>query len=132
MILGIGHDMTSINRIETMLQRETGERFSARILTESERAAASELQGGRLAEYVAGRFASKEAVSKAFGCGIGATLGFHDIVIGRSPLGKPECQLSGEAWDKLGLKAEQTVIHVTITHDSSLASAFVVVERKQV
>ncbi|MCQ6559548.1 holo-ACP synthase [Paenibacillus mendelii] len=131
MILGIGHDITSLRRIETLLQGETGERFSARILTESERAAASELRGGRLAEYVAGRFASKEAVSKALGCGIGATLGFHDIVIGRSPLGKPQCKLSGEAWDRLGLIAEQTVVHVTITHDSSLASAFVVVERVQ-
>lgn len=131
MILGIGHDMASISRIETLLQRITGERFTARILTESERASASELRGGRLAEYVAGRFAAKEAVSKAFGCGIGATLSFHDMIISRSPLGKPVCQLSEEAWNKLGLEAEQTVVHVTITHDSSLASAFVVVERLQ-
>ncbi|UVI28840.1 holo-ACP synthase [Paenibacillus spongiae] len=129
MILGIGHDITSIERIDSLLQGKAGERFKARILTDTERAAASELSGGRLAEYVAGRFASKEAVSKAFGCGIGGTLSFHDLAIVRSSLGKPECQLSAAAWEKLGLAEEQTAVHVTITHDGPLASAFVVVER---
>lgn len=129
MIIGIGHDITSLPRMEKLLDGKTGERFMERILTGSELAIARETKGKRLAEFTAGRFAVKEAVSKAFGCGIGAAVSFHDIEVGRDELGKPVCKLSQGAWERLGLKDEAVVIHVTITHDESIASAFVVVER---
>lgn len=87
------------------------------------------MSGLRLIEFTAGRFAAKEAVSKAFGCGIGRTLSFHDIEIGRDDCGKPLCRLVDKAWERLRMSPASTVIHVTITHDHSLASAFVIVER---
>ncbi|QYR22704.1 holo-ACP synthase [Paenibacillus sp. sptzw28] len=129
MIIGIGHDITSLARVGTLLEGRTGSRFMERILAEGELAIASDISGIRLVEFVAGRFAAKEAVSKAFGCGIGDKLSFHDINVCRGALGKPECRLSGGAWERLGLDAEYTAIHVTITHDQSLASAFVIVEK---
>ncbi|MFD0716571.1 holo-ACP synthase [Paenibacillus sp. GCM10027626] len=129
MIIGIGHDIASIARIEQMLLAATGEKLLARILTEPERARAGELRGGRLAEFVAGRFAAKEAISKAFGCGIGRMIGFDDMTIGHDAAGKPECQLSDPAYARLGIDAARIKIHLTITHEEKLASAFAVIEQ---
>jgi len=130
-IVGIGHDLTSLERMKGLLEGKAGIRFQERVLTPYELKSAAETGGRRLAEFVAGRFAAKEAVSKAFGCGIGRLLAFQDIEIGRDERGKPLCQLSDQAWERLGYSASENVIHVTITHDHSLASAFVVVERVQ-
>ena len=57
------------------------------------------------------------------------TLCFHDIEIDRAAGGKPVCRLSDEAWARLGLRGADTAIHVSITHDHALASAYVIVER---
>jgi len=130
MIVGIGHDISSIPRIEKLLEGTAGERFMLRVLTENERLEIAACSKSRQAEYTAGRFAAKEAVSKAFGCGIGAVLGFEDIEILRGSQGKPVCRLEAAAWERLGIKEIQAVIHLTITHDHGLASAFVVVEER--
>ncbi|REK74674.1 holo-ACP synthase [Paenibacillus paeoniae] len=129
MILGIGHDLTDVTRVSEMLESKLGERFMQRILTPGERDACAAYTGTRLHQYVAGRFAAKEAVSKSFGCGIGAQLGFGDIDIGRDASGKPICKLSSDSWSRLGLHESGTVVHITITHERTVASAFAVVER---
>ncbi|RJE88850.1 holo-[acyl-carrier-protein] synthase [Paenibacillus sp. 1011MAR3C5] len=129
MIIGIGHDLTDVARVSEMLESKLRDRFMQRILTPGERKACSAYGGPRLHQYVAGRFAAKEAIAKSFGCGIGALLGFGDMDIGRDAAGKPVCKLSAEAWDRLGLSEADTVIHITITHERALASAFAVVER---
>ncbi|USB33821.1 holo-ACP synthase [Paenibacillus sp. YPG26] len=128
MIHGIGHDVVEIDRIKALTDSLHGERFLSRILTAEER----ELAVGRrrAAEYTAGRFAAKEAVSKAFGYGIGGILGFQDIQIIPDAYGKPWAKLSGAAWDRLAIgEPEDYSIHVSITHERHLASAFVIVER---
>ena len=129
MIIGIGHDLTSLERMRRLLEGSTGTRFTDRILTETEQQMASAMNGNRRIEFVAGRFAVKEAVSKAFGCGLGSKLAFHDIEVVRDHAGKPVCRLSEGAWERLGHNMNGTAIHVTITHDHDLASAFVVVEQ---
>lgn len=129
MIIGIGHDLVEIGRIEQILQDAKAAAFLRRILTDEERDAAPS-GGRRLAEFAAGRFAAKEAVSKAFGCGIGVKVGFHDIHVLPDRLGKPCCTLSSSAWERLGLDAGKTVIHVSITHERGFASAFAVAERR--
>ncbi|CAG5076692.1 Holo-[acyl-carrier-protein] synthase [Thermobacillus xylanilyticus] len=129
MIIGIGHDLVEIARIERILQGHTAEMFIRRILTEEEIALAP-AGGKRLAEYAAGRFAVKEAVSKALGCGIGAAVRFIDIHVLPDRLGKPTCTLSARAWERLGLDPTATRIHVTITHERGFASAFAVAERR--
>lgn len=125
-IYGIGHDVSDIERIETMLQGSNGDRFLRRILTvaEIEQAALR----SRTAEYVAGRFAAKEAIVKAFGCGIGHVIGFGDMEILPLPGGKPSVVLSKQAWERLELSVDDYKVHLSITHERQLASAFVVVE----
>ncbi|SDX89981.1 holo-ACP synthase [Paenibacillus sp. CF384] len=129
MIIGIGHDISSLERMGKMIQGDSGAKFMHRILTERELELAEAVGGKRLIEFTAGRFAVKEAVSKAFGCGIGSKLSWRDIEVDRHESGKPVCRLTDDAWDRLGLMQAKTIIHVTITHDQSLASAFVIVEQ---
>ncbi|GLX66183.1 holo-ACP synthase [Paenibacillus glycanilyticus] len=131
MIAGIGHDVTDMDRVEALLAGKAGDRFLSRILTSREREIADGYEGKRLVQFTAGRFAAKEAVVKALGCGIGALVGFADIDILRGPEGKPECTLSGQAWERLERMAENHRIHITITHDRSIASAVAIVEQTE-
>jgi holo-[acyl-carrier protein] synthase len=75
MIAGIGTDLIELNRVEKVISR-----LAKRILTPDEQVALPESPVRRL-EYVAGRFAAKEAVSKAMGSGIGKTCSFQDIEV---------------------------------------------------
>ena len=128
-ILGIGHDVLEIKRISEVLDRGLRTKFIRRILTEQEYQL-MEHRGGRIAEFVAGRFAAKEAVVKALGCGIGMEVGFQDIEILPDIKGKPEVTLSAEAWTRLRFpEGRNYKIHLTITHSRDLASAFAVVEQ---
>lgn len=129
MIIGIGHDLVEIGRVRRIVEGKTAQAFLQRVLT-TEELRAAENAGGRRAEYVAGRFAVKEAVSKAFGCGIGARMGFRDLCVLPDAAGKPVCTLSAEAWNRLGFDPDSIALHVSITHDGGLASAFAVVERR--
>ena len=129
MIIGIGHDIVQVDRVAAVLEGKAGKRFIERILTECERALAEQYTGARLYQFAAGRFAAKEAVAKAFGTGLGAVLSFTDIGLSKDALGKPQCSLTERAWERLGLDANQVKLHVTITHEHHLASAFAVVER---
>ncbi|AZK44840.1 holo-ACP synthase [Paenibacillus lentus] len=129
MIYGIGHDVVEIERMRKMVNGASGDRLMKRVLTPAER----ELPGSktRPAEFLAGRFAAKEAVSKAFGCGIGKKLGFQDMSILPDQSGKPHVILKPEAWERLDLGAGSTgyTVHLSITHERQLASAFVIVEK---
>ena len=130
MIYGIGHDVLEIERIAALMDGRLKDKFIARILTTRE----IELSRGRerkLQEYIAGRFSAKEAIVKAFGCGVGKILGFTDMEIVPDALGKPEVVLSEQAWSRLQLPAGQSYkIHLTITHERRLVSAFAVVEQQ--
>lgn len=128
MIAGVGIDLLEIERIRKLLGQPHGERFVERVLTPEERELAAR-RGGRLAEFVAGRFAAKEAVVKALGCGIGREVGFQDIAIVPDERGKPECRLSAAAWARLGKEAPSS-IHLSITHSATMAGAYAIVEAK--
>ncbi|NMO97382.1 holo-ACP synthase [Paenibacillus lemnae] len=130
MIYGIGHDVLEIKRVNLLLSGTHGQKFMERVLTESERQLAED-RSGRKAEFTAGRFAAKEALSKAFGCGIGANIGFLDMEVLPDRLGRPVAAISGAAWSRLGIAdPENYLIHLSISHQSELASAFAVIERK--
>lgn len=119
--------MVEIERIKVLLDGSNGEKFMRRVLTPAE----LELPGrsARTAEFLAGRFAAKEAVSKAFGCGIGQVLGFVDMEILPDVAGKPSVSVSPVAWTRLRLNGpKEYSIHLSITHERHLASAFAVVE----
>src|SRR6476620_6914225 len=87
MIKGIGIDITEIGRVKRILERQP--RFPERILTEKEIKRFEQLKGQRKMEYFAGRFAAKEAFSKANGTGIGKKLSFLDIEVTVDQAGKP-------------------------------------------
>lgn len=131
MIIGIGHDLSDITRVAKLVSGSKSSRFLERVLSYGERELAAAYSGHRLSQFTAGRFAAKEAVVKAFGCGIGQIIGLSDIEILPDSSGKPECSLSAQAWHRLGLTPDEVRIHVTITHERELASAFAVVERMQ-
>src|SRR5881392_905919 len=86
MILGIGIDIIEVERIQSSFEK-FGERFLKRILHPNE---ISYCLSHRVpAPFLAARFAAKEAISKAFGTGIGAQLGWHDMEVGRKESGEP-------------------------------------------
>lgn len=138
MIIGIGTDMTEIGRMEAILAKPSGKRFLAKILAEDEQVrffgkyghgTGAPVWDRRAAEHAAGRFAVKEAVSKAFGSGIGRCLGFHDIRVSAESSGRPVCQVSEEALIRLGHEPAAIRVHISITHTGTTAGAFAVVER---
>jgi len=131
MIHGIGHDVLELERMKDILEGRHSKRFLARILTAAESETASSRAGQRQLEFIAGRFAAKEAISKAFGCGIGAVLAFTDMEILPDASGKPVARLNEAAWKRLGLAgATEYSIHISITHERQLVSAFAIVEAK--
>lgn len=122
MIQGIGLDLIELDRITRLTARQP--RFAARILTEAEQARMASLPGeNRKIEYLAGRYAAKEALAKALGCGIGKELSFQDMEIINRPGGMPELSCA-----KLG---SRTRALVSITHTKEMAAAQVILERLQ-
>jgi holo-[acyl-carrier protein] synthase len=129
MIIGIGLDVVELERMARLLAGPGRERFAERILTESERASWRRLPERRALEYISGRFAAKEAVVKAIGCGIGAIVGFRDIEVMPDSSGKPTCKLSEDALARLGWNREPTRLHIAITHERSIAAATAIIEK---
>lgn len=120
MIIGLGIDMTEIERIESLLNRKPS--FIDRILTPKEKEMMPTATNRRRAEWVAGRFAAKEAYSKALGTGIGEHCSFQDIEITRLPSGKPMIT---------GPHAYNQIAHVSITHSLHHAMAQVIIEERK-
>jgi holo-[acyl-carrier protein] synthase len=121
MIVGMGIDVCSIDRMRKALERH-GDRFFSRICTEAER---GDLTGRDVATALAGRFAVKEAFAKALDGARG--VGWHEVQVRRAPSGRPVLELSGNAVTKMAeFGAERW--HVSITHDAGVAVAVVVLE----
>ncbi len=112
MIYGVGADIIKTERI-----KNAGRRFEEYAFTKAELDAA----GGR-AESLAGNFAAKEAVSKAFGTGFRG-FGLKDIEILRDKMGKPYVRLGDRAKEFSHLR-----ISISISHEKEYAAAFAVCE----
>lgn len=115
MITGIGLDIVEIERIRKLDGKSP--KFRERVLTRSELDAYTELSGHRKTEFLAGRFAAKEAFSKALGTGIGKECSFHDIEILKAESGKP-----------LLYYREQPAGLLSITHTKEYAAAQVLLQ----
>jgi holo-[acyl-carrier protein] synthase len=79
------------------------------------------------ARHLAARFAAKEAVSKAFGTGIGKAMGWRNIDIQKKASGEPFLVLSGPA-KELATRRGVTAALVTLSHTEHHAVACVVLE----
>src|SRR5258705_3187443 len=112
MILGIGIDIIEVERIQSSFEK-FGERFLKRILHPNEISYC--LSHGVPAPFLAARFAAKEAISKAFGTGIGAHLGWQDMEIGRKASGEPLVILHGALQQLLAMRDGLAVL-VSLSH----------------
>lgn len=117
MRLASGIDLVDLERFRQTIQRQ-GERFLQRIFTPRELALFSDHP-----ESLAARFAAKEAVAKALGCGIG-TIRWHDIEVLRDEHNAPVLTLYAAARqraDDLGLHTWS--ISLSHTHRQAIALA---------
>ncbi|WP_375272804.1 holo-ACP synthase [Sphingomonas sp.] len=129
MIIGLGSDLCSIERIQASLDR-FGDRFEQRVFTELERAKAARRPFTR-AGTLAKRFAAKEAFSKAVGTGFKAGVFMRDIGVVNAPSGAPTLALTGGARARLDAMVPAGYaphIHLTLTDDHPWAQAFVIIE----
>jgi len=127
LIIGIGIDLVDIARIETMLRRNDGQ-AARKLLTVDEAAFASTLRMDRReAEWVAGRFAAKEAFMKAMGIGLSGQISMQDIEILPDRSGKPVVKLSQAVQQMF---AHTILCHISITHTASTAGAVIIIEKE--
>ena len=125
MILGIGIDIIEVARIASSYEK-FGERFVSRVLLADEIAYC--LSHKNPAPFLAVRFAAKEAISKAFGTGIGAQLGWQDMEIRRKKSGEPFVVLHGKG-KKLFQSRRAKRLLVSLSHTANYAAATAVLER---
>jgi holo-[acyl-carrier protein] synthase len=123
-IVGIGTDVASIERIGQSLER-FGERFVNRVLTPPERAryARTKLKASHLAK----RWAAKEAFAKAIGTGIHAPFTWQSVTVTRDARGAPGLEPSPEMATYLHERGVKRSL-LTLTDDAGIAVAFVVLE----
>lgn len=121
--MGIGVDLVEVARFRRVLERHPA--FAARHFTPDERARAEALPEGRRFEFLAGRFAVKEAALKALGTGISGGVALVEVETGAEPSGAPVLRLSGAAL-RAAEEAGASRFQVSISHDGGFAVAFVV------
>jgi holo-[acyl-carrier protein] synthase len=127
-ILGIGSDLASIERIGRTIER-FGARFLDRVYTDIEKATA-ERRAERIATY-AKRWAAKEACSKALGTGLRMGIKWRDMGVVNLRSGQPTMVLTGWAAERMAAMTppgHRPRVHVTLTDDHPWALAVVVIE----
>lgn len=121
MIFGIGTDLVEIKRFNNI----NIDSFAKRILSDLE------FQYFNLAKnknlFLAKKFCTKEAVSKAFGVGIGSNLSFRDITIVNNENGKPICIVDKNIAEKI-TNSCTAAVHVSVTDSKEFIQSFAVVE----
>ena len=122
-VLGHGMDIVETKRIADSIER-FGERFLHRVFLEGEVAYAQSMKAPHL--HLAARFAAKEAISKAFGTGIGHEMGWRDLEIIREPSGQPRVILHGKA-EAFAQKRGVREVHISLSHTAEYGAASAVI-----
>jgi len=112
----IGTDITVVSRIEKSYTK-FGQKFLDRFLSKEEQKISSKI------ESIAGYWASKEAIAKALGCGIGKELSFLDITIYKDAKNAPHFRLNDKAQAVHNIKTSS----LSIAHDGGFAIAVVII-----
>ena len=116
MICGIGSDIVDISRFEKYLEDE---KRLKKLYTPYELEQYNKITNKRRKmEYLASRFAVKEAMSKALGVGISKDFSFHDVEVRKNERGKPS------------VTYKDYIVHLTISHTNDIAVAFIVLEKE--
>ena len=124
MILGTGIDIIEVTRIAASYEK-FGERFVNRILLPDEIAYCRSHKDP--APFLAARFAAKEAISKAFGTGIGAQLGWQDMEIRRKESGEPYVVLHGKGEQLFATRNAKRLL-ISLSHTANYAAAMATLE----
>jgi len=124
MIYGIGTDIIEIARIEAALAR-FGTRFARRILCAPELARFAAHR--QPVNYLAKRFAAKEAFTKALGTGIHAPANWHGVWVGNLRSGKPVLEFS-PSLTALMRQRGVGAAHVSLSDEKAFAMATVILE----
>lgn len=124
MIVGLGIDISEVDRIEAAITRH-GERFLNRVYTPSEIAYCEKFKN-RFERY-AGRFAAKEAGMKALGTGWRRGVRWIDFEVVRLASGRPTLKLHGRA-QEFAARLGVANISLSITHSENTALAQVIFE----
>ena len=124
MIVGSGIDIAEVDRIAHALER-FGSRFKQRVFTADE-IRYCESKANKTERYAA-RFAAKEAAMKAIGTGWSRGVTWRDFEVRRLPGGRPTIAFHGKAAEIFG-KLGGVRAHVSITHTTDSAMAFVILE----
>ena len=124
MILGTGIDIIEVKRIAASYEK-FGERFVNRILLPDEIAYCRSHKNP--APFLAARFAAKEAISKAFGTGIGAALGWQDMEIRRKESGEPFVVLHGKGEELFAARGAKRLL-VSLSHTANYAAVTAILE----
>lgn len=119
MITGIGIDLIELDHMASVCQKQP--QIFKKILTEKETEIYESYDEKRQLEFLAGRYAVKEAFSKAMGTGIGKTVTFQNVSVLNNEKGQPvvvEAPYEGNAF-------------ISISHSQKMTVAQVVLERPQ-
>lgn len=115
MIIGIGVDLCSVERLSSSIQRTPA--LADRLFTDKERSLKD--------ESLAARFAAKEALAKAVGNP--KLLSWLEVEVETDELGKPRLVVSGKSAGTLSSMGVLST-HLSLSHDNGFAIAMVVLE----
>ena len=124
MIFGTGLDIIDVERIRKIHGR-WGDRFLKKFLRPEEIEYCLSVHDPTAS--IAARFAGKEAISKAFGTGIGGKINWHDIEIINDEKGRPLVKLHGAAKILL-LEMGGKEVQVSLSHDGGQAAAMALLQ----
>lgn len=115
MIAGIGVDLLDLDHMAAVLEKQP--KIYQRILTDKEIVLYEARSEKRKLEFLAGRYAAKEAFSKAMGTGIGKTVSFQNVCILNDEKGCPyieESPFDGRAFISISHSKHSAVAQVVL------------------
>ncbi len=118
----LGLDLVALDELDRLVERRWLTRY---LFADTEMAYAATLASRRRTEFLAGRFAAKEAVLKLLGVGLFQGVAPRDIALDRTATGAPRVSLRDTA-ERAAASAGVTGVAVSITHKRGLAVAVAV------
>jgi|TARA_B100000767_G_C19664039_1_gene492286 holo-[acyl-carrier protein] synthase len=126
MIYGIGTDVVEVKRIKGSIEK-FGDAVAKKILNNAEYSIYSKTKVKE--NFLAKRFAAKEAFAKALGTGFRGLVTLKSIEVTNNSLGKPSIKMTAglqDLVDSLDIKS----CYLSISDEKNIAVAFVVLERE--
>lgn len=121
--VGLGVDIVDIARMRRIMERTP--RFVQKVFSEDERAYCDGCANPEA--HYATRFAAKEAVVKALGCGFTGGITVRDIEVARNAKGAPRVILRGRAAQVArDLGVQSLPISLSFTHEEAVACAMAI------